>query len=154
MIRLVAGLLLVLASGIAPAQSAKPAMQLWRLDCGNFVMKRFGAWFSDTFQYPPGPKDTAASCYLTPPASRSMLWDTAPTAAPTASPPKYCRETVALTTTASPVTRSASSRRRPARARTPIVSRYPGSTVRCGPPTFAPVSAVGKPKLPFPSNPS
>ena len=68
--RLIAGLALMFAAGVAPAQSAAPALQLWRLDCGDFVMKRFGAWFSDTFQYPPGARPLVGSCYSDPPRRR------------------------------------------------------------------------------------
>jgi glyoxylase-like metal-dependent hydrolase (beta-lactamase superfamily II) len=77
--RLIGGLLLTLAAGIAPAQTApaaKPAMQLWRLDCGDFVMKRFGAWFSDTFQYPAGARRLVGSCYLIRNGNQYVLWDT------------------------------------------------------------------------------
>ena len=74
--RLVAALLLALAAGAAPAQTAKPTLQLWRLDCGDFVMKRFGAWFSDTFQYPAGERRLVGSCYLIRHGTQYMLWDT------------------------------------------------------------------------------
>ena len=47
----------------APAAAA-PAVELWRLHCGEFVIKQYGAFFSDTFQYPQGPKDIVGSCYL------------------------------------------------------------------------------------------
>ena len=76
--RLIAGLLLALAAGVAPAQTAqpaKPALQLWRLDCGDFVMKNFGAWFSDTFQYPAGARKLVGSCYLIRHGSDYLLWD-------------------------------------------------------------------------------
>ncbi len=55
---------------------ATPELQLWRLDCGDFMMKRFGAWFSDTFQYPPGARPLVGSCYLIRHGSDYMLWDT------------------------------------------------------------------------------
>lgn len=71
--RLAAALMLALA---APAVSQTPKIQLWRLDCGNFVMKRYGAWFSDTFQYPEGPKPLVGSCYLIRHGDRYLLWDT------------------------------------------------------------------------------
>ena len=58
---MVAGLALLLAAP-ASAQMAAPALKLWRLDCGDFVMKRYGAWFSDTFQYPEGSKPLVGSC--------------------------------------------------------------------------------------------
>ena len=61
----------------APAQPAAAApLQLWRLDCGEFVIKQYGAFFSDTFQYPAGPKDITSSCYLIRHGERYMLWDT------------------------------------------------------------------------------
>ena len=74
---LIAGLLAVAATA-APAQAPAPPAQLelWRLDCGDFVMKRFGAWFSDTFQYPPGARPLVGSCYLIRNGDRYLLWDT------------------------------------------------------------------------------
>ena len=74
--RLIAGLALMFAAAVAPSQSATPALQLWRLDCGDFVMKRFGAWFSDTFQYPPGARPLVGSCYLIRHGDDYLLWDT------------------------------------------------------------------------------
>ncbi|HEX8381154.1 MAG TPA: N-acyl homoserine lactonase family protein [Allosphingosinicella sp.] len=62
----------------APPKPAQPPakIQLWRLDCGEFVMKQYGAFFSDTFQYPAGPKNIVGSCYLIRHGDRYMLWDT------------------------------------------------------------------------------
>ena len=61
----------------APAPTGPaPQMQLWRLDCGDFVMKRYGAWFSDTFRYPEGSKTLVGSCYLIRHGSNYLLWDT------------------------------------------------------------------------------
>ena len=61
----------------APAQkTAEPDIKLWRLDCGDFVMKRFGAWFSDTFQYPEGSRKLVGSCYLIRHGDKYLLWDT------------------------------------------------------------------------------
>ncbi|HEX9963675.1 MAG TPA: N-acyl homoserine lactonase family protein [Allosphingosinicella sp.] len=57
-----------------PPPQAK--IQLWRLDCGEFVIKQYGAFFSDTFQYPPGPKNVVGSCYLIRHGNRHLLWDT------------------------------------------------------------------------------
>ena len=67
-----------LLAGAAPAQPApsNPVIQMWRLDCGDFMMKRFGAWFSDTFQYPPGARPLVGSCYLIRNGNRYLLWDT------------------------------------------------------------------------------
>jgi N-acyl homoserine lactone hydrolase len=59
----------------APAPSQAP-IELWRLHCGEFTIKQYGAFFSDTFQYPPGPKEIVGSCYLIRHGSRYMLWDT------------------------------------------------------------------------------
>ena len=39
-------------------------------------IKQYGAFFSDTFQYPAGPKDIVGSCYLIRHGTRYMLWDT------------------------------------------------------------------------------
>ena len=58
------------------APQAQAPLQLWRLDCGEFVIKQYGAFFSDTFQYPAGPKDIVGSCYLIRHGDRYMLWDT------------------------------------------------------------------------------
>ena len=60
----------------AAGQGTAADVELWRLDCGNFVMKKFGAWFSDTFQYPPGSRNLVGSCYLIRHGSDYMLWDT------------------------------------------------------------------------------
>jgi N-acyl homoserine lactone hydrolase len=66
-----------LGLGGMQAPAAPPAtIELWRLHCGEFVIKQYGAFFSDTFQYPPGPKDIVGSCYLIRHGSRYMLWDT------------------------------------------------------------------------------
>ncbi len=75
---LLSAALLAAAATAAPAQSPAPPAQveLWRLDCGDFVMKRFGAWFSDTFQYPPGARSLVGSCYLIRHGERYLLWDT------------------------------------------------------------------------------
>ena len=58
----------------APAPAAE--LSLWRLDCGQVVIKQYGAFFSDTFQYPRGPKNIVGSCYLIKHGDRYMLWDT------------------------------------------------------------------------------
>lgn len=68
-----------LAGGAASAQpqsAAQAELSLWRLDCGAFVIKQYGAFFSDTFQYPAGPKTIVGSCYLIRHGNRYMLWDT------------------------------------------------------------------------------
>jgi glyoxylase-like metal-dependent hydrolase (beta-lactamase superfamily II) len=63
--------------GLGAMQAPAPAtIELWRLDCGEFVIKQYGAFFSDTFQYPKGPKNIVGSCYLIRHGGRYMLWDT------------------------------------------------------------------------------
>lgn len=76
--KLLIAALLGAAASVAPAQAqrAQPELELWRLDCGDFVMKRFGAWFSDTFQYPEGARPLVGSCYLIRHGERYLLWDT------------------------------------------------------------------------------
>jgi N-acyl homoserine lactone hydrolase len=58
-----------------PAETGAP-LRLWRLDCGSFTIQNYGAFFSDTFQYPPGPKEITDSCYLIRHGDQYMLWDT------------------------------------------------------------------------------
>jgi N-acyl homoserine lactone hydrolase len=59
------------------AGAAQPApLALWRLDCGEFTINQYGAFFSDTFQYPEGPKEIVGSCYLIRHGDRYLLWDT------------------------------------------------------------------------------
>jgi glyoxylase-like metal-dependent hydrolase (beta-lactamase superfamily II) len=65
----------MLAGMQAPAP-AGPALALWRLDCGEVVFTDFNAFFSDTSEYPPGPKRLVASCYLIRHGDQYMLWDT------------------------------------------------------------------------------
>lgn len=59
----------------APPAAAPGELSLWRLDCGEFEIKQYGAFFSDTFQYPAGPKRIVDSCYLIKNGDRYMLWD-------------------------------------------------------------------------------
>jgi N-acyl homoserine lactone hydrolase len=65
-----------LGLGGMQAPKAEAPLSLWRLDCGEFEIKQYGAFFSAAFQYPPGPKDIVASCYLIRHGDRYMLWDT------------------------------------------------------------------------------
>ena len=62
--------------GLGGMQAPPVTMEMWRLHCGEFVIKQYGAFFSDTFQYPPGPKDVVGSCYLIRHGPHYMLWDT------------------------------------------------------------------------------
>lgn len=63
-------------TGMQAPPAPRAEVELWRLHCGEFVIKQYGAFFSDTFQYPPGPRDIVGSCYLIRHGSRYMLWDT------------------------------------------------------------------------------
>jgi N-acyl homoserine lactone hydrolase len=76
--RLAAVLAAMLLMGMQapPAPEAPARLSLWRLDCGEFVINQYGAFFSDTFQYPSGPKNIVGSCYLIRHGDRYMLWDT------------------------------------------------------------------------------
>ncbi len=58
------------------AEPASPDLELWRLDCGEILFAEHSAFFSDNFQYPPGPKKLADSCYLIRNGTRYMIWDT------------------------------------------------------------------------------
>jgi glyoxylase-like metal-dependent hydrolase (beta-lactamase superfamily II) len=60
----------------APTPQPKGELMLWRLGCGEFLIKQYGAFFSDTFEYPSGPKNIVGSCYLIRHGDRYMLWDT------------------------------------------------------------------------------
>ena len=73
---LLAAAAMLTLSGNAQPTLNNPAIELWRLDCGDFVMKRFDAWFSDTFQYPQGARNLVGSCYLIRNGSDYLLWDT------------------------------------------------------------------------------
>ena len=74
--KILVGLIAAAIGGAAPAQPQQANIELWRLDCGDFVMKRFGVWFSDTFQYPEGARPLVGSCYLIRHGDQYMLWDT------------------------------------------------------------------------------
>lgn len=70
----VAGGWLALTAMQAPA--VPPLMEMWRLDCGSFTFTDYNAFFSDTSEYPSGPKDLVGSCYLIRHGSDYLLWDT------------------------------------------------------------------------------
>lgn len=55
---------------------APPLLELWRLDCGEIDFTDFNAFFSDTSEYPAGPKRLVGSCYLIRHGTDYMLWDT------------------------------------------------------------------------------
>jgi glyoxylase-like metal-dependent hydrolase (beta-lactamase superfamily II) len=54
----------------------RPAMSLWRLDCGDFQINDINAFMSDTSEYPARPKHLVGSCYLIRHGDAYMLWDT------------------------------------------------------------------------------
>lgn len=71
---IVGGLLL---AGLAPAGVAKaPLLTLARLDCGTLRVKDFNSYYSDTFDYPSGPRQMVVSCYLIHWSDKYLLWDT------------------------------------------------------------------------------
>lgn len=58
-----------------PAQP-RPALSLARLDCGKLLIKDFNTFFSDTLEYPSGPRTVVASCYVIRHGDDYLLWDT------------------------------------------------------------------------------
>ena len=79
------------------APPAAPApLSLWRLDCGEFVIKDYNAFFSDTMAYKPGPKEITSSCYLIRHGDRYMLWDTGVPAALVGKPMDNPAQTIRL----------------------------------------------------------
>jgi glyoxylase-like metal-dependent hydrolase (beta-lactamase superfamily II) len=95
---LAAAALAALTGAQAPQPPKQPAeLSLWRLDCGTFLIKDFGAFFSDTFAYKPGQaKDIAASCYLIRHGNRYMLWDTGVPAAMAEKPADNAAQRISL----------------------------------------------------------
>lgn len=70
---LIAALLL---SAEVSAQPRSPDLGIARLDCGNGTVKNFDAFFSDTHEYPPGPRVITNSCYVIRHGNDHLLWDT------------------------------------------------------------------------------
>jgi glyoxylase-like metal-dependent hydrolase (beta-lactamase superfamily II) len=66
--------MLCLLGGVAQAAD-RPAMELWRLDCGKFQVNVLDT-FSDVDAYGPGRKALVGSCYLIRHGEVYMLWDT------------------------------------------------------------------------------
>lgn len=88
---------LALSAMQAPPPKAEAPLSLWRLDCGTFLIKDYGAFFSDTFAYPPGqPKEIASSCYLIRHGDRYMLWDTGVPAAMVNEPTENAAQRISL----------------------------------------------------------
>jgi N-acyl homoserine lactone hydrolase len=65
---------LALASSASAATTAQ--LSLTRLDCGSILIKDFNSFFSDTLEYPSGPRTVVASCYLVRHGNEALLWDT------------------------------------------------------------------------------
>jgi glyoxylase-like metal-dependent hydrolase (beta-lactamase superfamily II) len=70
------GAFLMLGAMQAPPAKGPAEISMWRLDCGNFIINDYNAFFSDTMAYKPGPKKITSSCYLIRHGSRYLLWDT------------------------------------------------------------------------------
>lgn len=66
---------LALSAG-ASAQPRATQLAIVRLDCGNATVKNFDSFFSDTHEYPPGPRLITGSCYLIRHGGDHLLWDT------------------------------------------------------------------------------
>lgn len=67
---------LLLAGLTAGAEAKAPSLTLRRLDCGTLQVKDFNSSYSDTFDYPKGPRQLVISCYLIHWSDKYMLWDT------------------------------------------------------------------------------
>ena len=63
-------------TGMQAPPAPRPAMSLWRLDCGDFQIKDINAFMSDTSEYPARPKHLVGSCYLIRHGDQYLLWDT------------------------------------------------------------------------------
>jgi N-acyl homoserine lactone hydrolase len=63
-------------TGMQAPPAPRPAMSLWRLDCGDFQINDINAFMSDTSEYPARPKHLVGSCYLIRHGDAYMLWDT------------------------------------------------------------------------------
>ena len=62
--------------GMQAPPTVPPLMEMWRLDCGDFTFTDYNSFFSDTSEYPAGPKHLVGSCYLIRHGTDYMLWDT------------------------------------------------------------------------------
>jgi len=75
-----------------------PPMEMWRLDCGEIAFTDYNAFFSDTSEYPAGPKSLVGSCYLIRHGTDYMLWDTGLPAAMVGNPARTAQLTATLRT--------------------------------------------------------
>jgi glyoxylase-like metal-dependent hydrolase (beta-lactamase superfamily II) len=74
--RAMIGVLGWLALAGMQAPPPRPALSLWRLDCGDFQINDINAFMSDTSEYPARPKHLVGSCYLIKHGDIYLLWDT------------------------------------------------------------------------------
>lgn len=65
-----------LAAGASAQPRGAASVGIVRLDCGNGTVKDFNAFFSDTNEYPRGPRVITSSSYLVRHGSDYLLWDT------------------------------------------------------------------------------
>lgn len=63
------------AAAPATAQPSRPALQMWRLDCGEIHVTNLDV-FSDTYAYVGRQMTLTDSCYLIRNGDRYLLWDT------------------------------------------------------------------------------
>ena len=66
----------MLAAAASAQPNVRPSVGIVRLDCGSIRFKDFDAFFSDTHEYPAGPRVVTDSCYLIRHGSDYLLWDT------------------------------------------------------------------------------
>jgi glyoxylase-like metal-dependent hydrolase (beta-lactamase superfamily II) len=62
-------------TGMQAPAAPRPAMSLWRLDCGDFQINDINTFMSDTSEYPARPKHLVGSCYLIRHGDQYLLWD-------------------------------------------------------------------------------
>ena len=86
------------APPVPPPPVPPPLMEMWRLDCGEIDFTDFNAFFSDTSEYPAGPKRLVGSCYLIRHGSDYMLWDTGLPGAIVGNPARTAQLTATLRT--------------------------------------------------------
>ena len=67
---------LILAAGASAQTRTSASVGIVRLDCGQGMVKDFNTFFSDTNEYPSGPRVITSSCYLIRHGSDYLLWDT------------------------------------------------------------------------------
>lgn len=71
-----AALAAIASTSALAADAAKAKLSLTRLDCGRATVKDFDSFFSDTHEYPVGPRNITDSCYLIRHGDQYLLWDT------------------------------------------------------------------------------